>query len=775
MPNNKKNINENVDINDLDDDALDELVDEVLGDDNAENIEITQPEEGNIDWPGLDAKKLAELQKLGNKIISDKLLGDEYKELTEALNSVNAFKAEDAASEMGATTPEFRKGILKLDAALGDYLRGDNLSKKDEAFSSMLSIINPEKSSEISKAIKAVEKKETTVSLEPNKVIYPDERNSEGKRDVTKSENLTLSDLVPFAFSTVGVILVDDGKIKEYSELGDKSRKLTVKIGESDDKGKKVGEDFEGYDAEKEQIKYGDNNIISVIIPDENIVKAREYLNDCKSIVTEKINASVDDVQKKYYEDIRFAIDPDNGNVSKAFSENPYLLNLKNNTNSYLKGDYEESKNMLKGTHESQKNLPPEEKPDIYEDYMRVTSAFGDELKAEYIKQDIQRTGYTKEKEQLYLNNLKESHTGIIEAYERLAKIKDHGQYNKYTGNQIESYLGLRNVSGITERAISSHIGYMIGENKAIENGWSYDELAPLAALESLSYNNKRIIKRLEYMENTGYKEFNGAEAQKKNKKEAIEDKEKYIQLQNELEKIKNAYWDKKNPTAQDKKNLTTELMDFIDKNKDIKTKDNPFTFINKKVIQNNLCAVERKYNAELGGPGINSENLGVLKTALENMKDKSDEYLFHSDSKQFKNMTSALENVVKYGEEGNVPKDQLADYRKAKNEAVDAIQKYFEYNKLKSAGSDMGNRRKDTAFLALNILAPEKAKQTVEKANEKRGKKEKIDLKALIEKEGVGKKKAADKKKAIKEGAEKRKKERENAKSESVEGKKKK
>ena len=203
---------------------------------------------------------------------------------------------------------------------------------------------------------------------------------------------------------------------------------------------------------------------------------------------------------KEYFNGYIFALDDTHGNYLEALEQSAYLdrlLEVKSSHGLREDVDPEQSLKGLKGLLPEQTVAPEELRPaDISADYMRILNAFENELKMEYKKQKLERSGYADEMEvEGYKQNLREEHEKTISAFERLCAIEDNGQYNAYLQKPL-SWITGKNDDPLNP-GLAVVIGCMRGENKALDMGWDIRETGIMGMFGAINAAYERKMQQM--------------------------------------------------------------------------------------------------------------------------------------------------------------------------------------------------------------------------------------------------------------------------------------
>lgn len=292
---------------------------------------------------------------------------------------------------------------------------------------------------------------------------------------------------------------------------------------------------------------------------DVNTVK--EGLRELKNAWEDASAALPDDPDnkriKEYYLDQAFRADPDAGNYLKAMVDSPYLTRILRSNMSMPKLNSSKTVTTqqaiagMRGKAPSQAGLPAGYRQDIYDLFMDYNHATTGELKVEYHRQELAKGGWSLEKENIYAAELKAAHKKTIEAFKKLSAVKDADQYTDFMDNSLSEVSGL--YPGDNRDAMRE-IGYMEGELKALENGWTTSEMALMGAVGSIEAGIKK------------YREQN-LNADNFSAQINVGNNRSYAGLdafEEDFLKLKDAVWNRKIENETDRKEVADAVMSFI-------------------------------------------------------------------------------------------------------------------------------------------------------------------------------------------------------------------
>ena len=187
---------------------------------------------------------------------------------------------------------------------------------------------------------------------------------------------------------------------------------------------------------------------------------------------------------KRHYADMADVIDDKKGNYTKMVFTSPYMGALSScfvNLNNPSKTPSKVEKEVL--------TVP------LFNASYDFLHSVSDEIRIHYEGQKLEENkNATEQDKRKYLSGIKKTHEQFIKSYENLNTFVDdpQGRISDRFGNSLAEVYGrgkdkLRHVNG--------YAGMVIGEKKAIENGWNQNELAVLSAIGCIDENIKKYEK----------------------------------------------------------------------------------------------------------------------------------------------------------------------------------------------------------------------------------------------------------------------------------------
>ena len=294
---------------------------------------------------------------------------------------------------------------------------------------------------------------------------------------------------------------------------------------------------------------------------DHSLVK--EYLKNCSEALLKKGQELSEDKKydkvRRYYEEMAFVAKPDQGNLLEAFATKPYMAELVDLTGTAPRFDVLGLDACIDGLN-NQTNDKGEPQP-VFDTFMDIMSAGTEELKVEYHRQKLAEDGWTPQSERTYLEELKAAHEKTVTFFDKLWNIEDHGQYDQFLNNSFDHTLGKHPDNN---RDITRHIGQIRGEIKAIENGWSSKDLALPGLVGALEAQ----LEKRKLQVSAQIKEYENKENSKAELKQAQEKMRSLNSFEADLKKLKDAVWDKKITSVDDKKEVLDKIRTFVEEHR---------------------------------------------------------------------------------------------------------------------------------------------------------------------------------------------------------------
>ena len=182
---------------------------------------------------------------------------------------------------------------------------------------------------------------------------------------------------------------------------------------------------------------------------------------------------------------------------------------------------------------------PEGERVSIFDDFMDIMDGANSELKTEFHRQHMEQTGWDANKDAIYKTELKASHEKVIASFEKLCKVQNVDEYREALNNDLFEITGNKKA-----RDMSSEVGYMKGENRAIDLGYPSDQLFAFGELGAIEGQIERDIRRQDTeMRSAATPEVKARiETEKKRLNSALA----------ELTEIKNEVWGKEYTSPED-------------------------------------------------------------------------------------------------------------------------------------------------------------------------------------------------------------------------------
>ncbi|SEG24787.1 hypothetical protein SAMN04487934_11220 [Eubacterium ruminantium] len=173
------------------------------------------------------------------------------------------------------------------------------------------------------------------------------------------------------------------------------------------------------------------------------------------------------------------------GNIMEARFESQYLSNL---------NQFAGAPDLTKDHNEIKKNLQQETDPEtgeptgLYEPLMEYYKGYIELEKMEFTRQKNNKNGWNAKNERAFLAELRDKQQKVVDAFDKLYAIEDNCQYDKYLNNELGHITGKHE----NRRSAFETVNVLRWQIKAIENGWSQDELTLLGAIGYIeAYHNK--------------------------------------------------------------------------------------------------------------------------------------------------------------------------------------------------------------------------------------------------------------------------------------------
>ena len=207
--------------------------------------------------------------------------------------------------------------------------------------------------------------------------------------------------------------------------------------------------------------------------------------------------------------------------------------------------------------------------PDLFNDYMDYMDGCLDKWEVAYHKQAMEKDGWDPSKEKTYLDELKIANEKIINSVDKICKIDDHREYDKYINNGLGSVTGNH---GKNERDPSCEVGYLKGENRAIEMGYPSDELMGLGFYGQIQGYIDRENRQFAYRLRDQNEKLAAATDEKKIQEINTEiekikaEQTKFSEVEKEFSELKAGVWDDRYPGTEAVLEQCTKANDFLQK-----------------------------------------------------------------------------------------------------------------------------------------------------------------------------------------------------------------
>ena len=267
------------------------------------------------------------------------------------------------------------------------------------------------------------------------------------------------------------------------------------------------------------------------------------------------------------------------GNIMEARFESQYLSNL---------NQFAGAPDLTKDHNEIKKNLQQETDPEtgeptgLYEPLMEYYKGYIELEKMEFTRQKNNKNGWNAKNERAFLAELRDKQQKVVDAFDKLYAIEDNCQYDKYLNNELGHITGKHE----KRRSAFETVNVLRWQIKAIENGWSQDELTLLGAIGYIEAyqksNEEEFNTKMERYRNTveshkddwtkleDHELENYADARKAVDSE-VSNRIKLDNFAKDVAALKAQIWDKKVVTPGDKAQVIKLVDDFAKSHTGIK------------------------------------------------------------------------------------------------------------------------------------------------------------------------------------------------------------
>lgn len=215
----------------------------------------------------------------------------------------------------------------------------------------------------------------------------------------------------------------------------------------------------------------------------EKVAEALDVQRSMSRTLSREQSRRSDERTKRYYGDLAYVTNPDNGNYMEAAFRTPYTTSLINMIRTLAKPD---------------KTSSAEQKMDLglplYEASYDLFHSAMEEIRVQYNRQRLEKQpgGWTQEKENEYLRDLKAAHEQTIRNFDNFAQFDGltDGSIQKHFREKDLSQTVAKNLEG-EKRYKDVTIGELRGEVQAMNNGWSSNELSVLGMIGAMEASAK--------------------------------------------------------------------------------------------------------------------------------------------------------------------------------------------------------------------------------------------------------------------------------------------
>ena len=272
-----------------------------------------------------------------------------------------------------------------------------------------------------------------------------------------------------------------------------------------------------------------------------------------------------------------------------------------------------------------QLDKPEDQRVSIFDDYMDIMDGANTELKVEYHRQHMEESGWDANKDEIYKTELKASHEKIINAFDRLCKVPNEDEYRQALNNDLSEMTGNR-----MGRDLSAKVGYMKGENQAIDMGYPSDQMFALGEVGAIEGMITRAIRRqdqnlIDIPNRKGIKPAEIAEEQAKVEQE----KKRLDGVLKEFTEIKNEVWGKEYSSPEATLEIYHKQNEFLDRNPEFNHRQAGESF---------------REARELNSLADKTTNMRDLSDAMSDFNAKRTDKWFSSESKPHKNLRESAE-----------------------------------------------------------------------------------------------------------------------------------
>ena len=330
----------------------------------------------------------------------------------------------------------------------------------------------------------------------------------------------------------------------------------------------------------------------------DNLDPEKVNLSDFNEALPYPVTAEEESERRKKYAKIReyYQLQADftgntEGNYLKSVMDVPYIDRLQSQNNAIPKFFIYPVDEVIDSL--NQTALPEKERYPIFDSYMDIVSSGLREIKVDYLRQKYEREGWTPEKEQHYIKELKASHEKTIAAYDRIWEVEDHRQYDEYINNPLNVVCGKENERS---RDISYAVGQLRGEVKALENGWGIRDMRLFSYIGGLAQEIKRYKEELNNRLNQAFQRIEEIQGQILNDPQAnvrrLEERIaanqdtiykisdillRFPEAEKEFQAFYEDAWNRKVTTASEKADVLKQFFQISEKFKEFK----PFAYLN--------------------------------------------------------------------------------------------------------------------------------------------------------------------------------------------------
>ena len=215
----------------------------------------------------------------------------------------------------------------------------------------------------------------------------------------------------------------------------------------------------------------------------EKVAEGRNLQRAMSRDLLREQNRRSDERTKRYYGDLAYLTNPDNGNYMEAAYRTPYVTSLMNMSRTVAQPS-------ATGSVMQKMDLGVP----LYEASYDLFHSATEEVRVQYNRQRLEKQpgGWTQEKENEYLRDLKAAHENVIRNFDNFAQFD-----GRTDGSLTRHFLDIDLNQTVAKRLSGAHrykdatVGELRGEVQAMNNGWSSNELPVLGMIGAIDASLK--------------------------------------------------------------------------------------------------------------------------------------------------------------------------------------------------------------------------------------------------------------------------------------------